>query len=401
LYKMAVKFDKVQDVVCALKRGEMVIITDDESRENEGDLVCAASKITAAHINFMVTHARGLVCVPLAPEIADRVGLINQATDKDPFKTAFTQSVDVIEGTTTGISAADRAKTVAALIDPLSGKDDFAMPGHMFPLIAKPGGVMQRAGHTEAAVDLARMAGFAPAGVICEIMNEDGTMARLPQLDEFRRKHNLKWCSVAALIAFRRQNERLIKRGARAKLPTDVGMFDVIAYNSVLDGHDHVALIHGDVKDKEDVLVRVHSECLTGDVFHSARCDCGAQLHRAMEMIVEAGAGIIVYMRQEGRGIGLANKIHAYKLQDEGRDTVEANVELGFAPDLREYGVGAQIIEDQGVKSIKLMTNNPCKIVGIEGYGFKINGRVPVIIEQHEHNSFYLNTKKEKMGHLI
>ncbi|MBN2640159.1 MAG: bifunctional 3,4-dihydroxy-2-butanone-4-phosphate synthase/GTP cyclohydrolase II [Victivallales bacterium] len=398
---MAVKFDKVQDVVCALKRGEMVIITDDESRENEGDLVCAASKITAAHINFMVTHARGLVCVPLAPEIADRVGLINQATDKDPFKTAFTQSVDVIEGTTTGISAADRAKTVAALIDPLSGKDDFAMPGHMFPLIAKPGGVMQRAGHTEAAVDLARMAGFAPAGVICEIMNEDGTMARLPQLDEFRRKHNLKWCSVAALIAFRRQNERLIKRGARAKLPTDVGMFDVIAYNSVLDGHDHVALIHGDVKGKEGVLVRVHSECLTGDVFHSARCDCGAQLHRAMEMIVQAGAGIIVYMRQEGRGIGLANKIHAYKLQDEGRDTVEANVELGFAPDLREYGVGAQIIEDQGVKSIKLMTNNPCKIVGIEGYGFKINGRVPVIIDQHEHNSFYLNTKKEKMGHLI
>ena len=398
---MAVKFDKVQDVVCALKRGEMVVITDDESRENEGDLVCAASKITAAHINFMVTHARGLVCVPLAPEIADRVGLINQATDKDPFKTAFTQSVDVIEGTTTGISAADRAKTVAALIDPLSGKDDFAMPGHMFPLIAKPGGVMQRAGHTEAAVDLARMAGYAPAGVICEIMNEDGTMARLPQLDEFRRKHNLKWCSVAALIAFRRQNERLIKRGARAKLPTDVGMFDVIAYNSVLDGHDHVALIHGDVKGKEDVLVRVHSECLTGDVFHSARCDCGAQLHRAMEMIVQAGAGIIVYMRQEGRGIGLANKIHAYKLQDEGRDTVEANVELGFAPDLREYGVGAQIIEDQGVKSIKLMTNNPCKIVGIEGYGFKINGRVPVIIDQHEHNSFYLNTKKEKMGHLI
>lgn len=398
---MAVKFDKVQDVVCALKRGEMVVITDDESRENEGDLVCAASKITAAHINFMVTHARGLVCVPLAPEIADRVGLVNQATDKDPFKTAFTQSVDVVEGTTTGISAADRARTVAALIDPLSGKDDFAMPGHMFPLIAKPGGVMQRAGHTEAAVDLARMAGFAPAGVICEIMNEDGTMARLAQLDQFRRKHNLKWCSVAALIAFRRQNERLIKRGARAKLPTDVGMFDVVTYNSVLDGHDHVALIHGDVKDKEDILVRVHSECLTGDVFHSVRCDCGAQLHRAMEMIVEAGAGIIVYMRQEGRGIGLANKIHAYKLQDEGRDTVEANVDLGFAPDLREYGVGAQIIEDQGVKSIRLMTNNPCKIVGIEGYGFKINGRVPVIIDQHEHNKFYLNTKKEKMGHLI
>ena len=399
---MSVKFDEVEDVIEAIRNGEVVVITDDEDRENEGDLVCAASKATPEIINFMATHGRGLICVPITEERAAELKFSRaHSNDGDPFGTAFTQSVDVKEGTTTGISAFDRAKTIEALIDPTATNTDFITPGHLFPLIAKDGGVLRRTGHTEAAVDLARFAGFSPAGVICEIMNEDGTMARIPELEPFVKKHNLKWCSIEKMIAYRRRTETLVKAERSVKLPTKYGEFQLCLYSSPVDDKEHLTLSMGDIKGKENVLCRVHSECLTGDVFGSARCDCGDQLDTAMKMIAEEGAGVIVYMRQEGRGIGLLNKLHAYHLQDQGKDTVEANVELGFAPDLREYGLGAQMLVELGVKSIRMMTNNPKKLVGLEGYGLTINERVPIICESHEHNEFYLKTKVEKMGHMI
>jgi 3,4-dihydroxy 2-butanone 4-phosphate synthase/GTP cyclohydrolase II len=379
----------------------MVVVTDDESRENEGDIIVAASKATPEAINFMATEGRGLICVPINSGKAEKLGLEYSGSDLDPYKTAFTQSVDAKEGTTTGISAFDRSRTIAALIDPDSSKSDFYSPGHVFPIIARPGGVLQRAGHTETAVDLARLAGLYPAGVICEIMNDDGSMARAPQLDEFRKKHGLKWCSVADLIAYRRKNERLIKREQDAMLPTKFGEFKLHLYKTMIDDGEHLALVCGEVDGKEDVLVRVHSECLTGDVFGSARCDCGDQLEAAMEKIQNEGRGVIVYMRQEGRGIGLGNKVHAYKLQDQGLDTVEANEKLGFPADLREYGIGAQILLDLGVQSVRLLTNNPKKIIGIDGYGLKIVQREPIVIPPKAHNKKYLDTKKQKLGHML
>jgi 3,4-dihydroxy 2-butanone 4-phosphate synthase/GTP cyclohydrolase II len=393
-------FSPVEAILADIRAGKMVIVTDDADRENEGDLVCAAHGATAEVVNFMARFGRGLICTPLSEEYAQRLGLTSMARkNRDAFSTNFTVSVDASEGISTGISAPDRARTISVLANPASTEVDLVQPGHVFPLIAKKGGVLRRAGHTEAAVDLAVMAGLEPAGVICEIMNDDGTMARLPELVKFAKEHDLKICTIESLIRHRQEREKLVEPEQVIKMPTDYGTFDLHLYRSKLDGDHHLALVKGQVDDGEPVLVRVHSECLTGDVFGSRRCDCGGQLHAALERIEKEGRGVLLYMRQEGRGIGLPAKIHAYKLQEEGLDTVEANLKLGFPGDLRDYGLGAQILFDLGVRQIRLMTNNPRKVVGLEGHKLHIVEQCPIRIEPNEHNAKYLETKRTKMGH--
>jgi 3,4-dihydroxy 2-butanone 4-phosphate synthase/GTP cyclohydrolase II len=396
-------FSSVEDLIADIRLGRLVIIVDDEDRENEGDLVCAAAKITPEAINFMATHGRGLICAPITQEAAERLGLpLMVRRNTESHGTNFTVAVDAADGVTTGISASDRARTVQVLANPLSEPRDLVRPGHILPLQAKQGGVLRRAGHTEAAVDLARLAGLEPAGVICEILNEDGTMARLPQLLEFAEKHGLKIGTIESLIDYRRSQEKLIERIERIQLPTDYGNFDLVVYASKLNPDEHhLALVKGEIRSEEPILVRVHSECLTGDVFASRRCDCGSQLHSALAQIEEAGSGVLVYMRQEGRGIGLANKIRAYKLQEQGLDTVEANEKLGFGSDLRDYGMGAQILYDLGVRKIRLMTNNPRKVVGLDGHKLEIVEKVPIRVTPNEHNERYLFTKRDKLGHLL
>jgi 3,4-dihydroxy 2-butanone 4-phosphate synthase/GTP cyclohydrolase II len=397
-------FDRVADAIEDIRQGKMVIVADDEDRENEGDLVCAASEVTPEAINFMTKYGRGLICVALTNERAGELGLpLMTDHNTDPLNTAFTISVDadVRFGVTTGISAYDRAKTIQVLLDQDTTPTDLRRPGHIFPLRARPGGVLRRVGQTEAAVDLARLAGLPAAGVICEILNEDGTMARRPELELIAEEHDLKFITVAQLVSYRLARERLVKRVAEAELPTDFGDFKIIGYSNLVDERDHVALVKGDLEGQRDVLVRMHSECLTGDVFGSKRCDCGEQLRAAMRRIQKEGSGAIVYLKQEGRGIGLANKLRAYDLQDQGSDTVEANEALGFKADLREYGLGAQILLDLGLSSIRLLTNNPRKIVGLEGYGLEITGREAMEVEAGEFNREYLAAKRTKLGHIL
>jgi 3,4-dihydroxy 2-butanone 4-phosphate synthase/GTP cyclohydrolase II len=395
-------FDEIPVILDELKSGKMVILVDDEDRENEGDLAMAAEKVTPEGINFMAKYGRGLICLPMTEERLDELRLFPMVSDNTSrFGTGFTVSIDAKCGVTTGISASDRATTVLAAINPETRPSDLARPGHVFPLRAKNGGVLVRAGQTEGTIDRCRLAGLQPAGVICEIMNDDGTMARVPQLVEFAKRHDLKMCSIAEIIRYRHQTERLIRPVVKTVLPTRRGDFNLIVYETDVDDHQHLALVKGDIAGKENVLVRVHSQCLTGDVFGSQRCDCGEQLHRAMELIADQGEGVIVYMSQEGRGIGLVNKLRAYELQDAGMDTVEANVHLGFKPDQRDYGIGAQILSDLGLTSIRLLTNNPQKRAGLEGYGLRIVERIPLVVEPTEHNVRYLKAKAEKLGHIF
>ncbi|OLC69801.1 MAG: bifunctional 3,4-dihydroxy-2-butanone 4-phosphate synthase/GTP cyclohydrolase II [Gemmatimonadetes bacterium 13_1_40CM_4_69_8] len=397
-------YGQVEQAIEDIRAGKLVIVADDEDRENEGDLIGAAEKVTPEMINFMAMHARGLICLTLTPERCQALGLPQMAeTNTETRETAFTVSVDAAPqfGVTTGISAADRATTIRVAIDPATVPGDLRRPGHVFPLRARPGGVLQRVGQTEASVDLARLAGLYPAGVICEILNSDGTMARRPDLERFARTHGLGFITVAQLVAYRLAHERLVHRVAEARLPTPFGEFRIIGYRNDVDPAEHVALVHGEVQGRQSVLVRMHSKCLTGDVFGSARCDCGWQLHSAMRRIAEEGCGVVVYLDQEGRGIGLLNKLKAYELQDAGHDTVTANQELGFKPDLRNYGIGAQILLDLHLSSIRVLTNNPMKLVGLEGYGLEIVERVPLVPAPSEENRAYLDVKRDKLGHLL
>jgi len=392
----------ISETIEDIKAGKLVIIVDDEDRENEGDLALAAEKVTTEAINFMAKHARGLICMPITGERLDELRIplmVGENTSK--FSTAFTVSIEAKHRVSTGISAADRAETIKAVINPKTKAEDIARPGHTFPLRAKDGGVLARAGHTEAIVDLAKLAGLYPAGAICEIMNEDGSMARLPQLEAMAEKHGIKIVTVADLISYRLRHERLVHRVAEAKLPTSHGDFTAIAYKSDIDPDEHLALVMGDISTEEPVLVRVHSECVTGDIFGSLRCDCGEQIALAMQSIAGEGRGVFLYMRQEGRGMGFHNKIRAYALQDKGLDTVEANLSLGFAPDLRDYGIGAQILAELGLHRIRLLTNNPKKVIGLEGYGLKVVETMPIIITPNPHNRHYLETKQKKLGHLL
>jgi len=396
------RFNTIDEAIADIREGNMVILVDDEDRENEGDLCMAAEKVTPEAINFMAMYGRGLICLSMTPEKVDELELPMMANvNTSSFGTGFTVSIEAKRGVSTGISAKDRATTILKAVDPECKPGDLARPGHVFPLRAKPGGVLQRAGQTEGSVDLARLAGLTHAGVICEIMNDDGTMSRVPELMKFAEKHKMKIVTVKDLIHYRMRNELHVKRTVEVNLPTDYGQFKAITYHSEMDPQNHLALVKGEIKPGDKVLVRVHSECLTGDVFSSRRCDCGDQLHAAMRMIEKEGQGVILYMRQEGRGIGLVNKLKAYELQDRGMDTVEANLELGFEPDLRDYGTGAQMLVELGIRDMRLITNNPKKIVGLEGYGLKVAERVSLEIQPHETNIAYLKTKKKKMGHML